>query len=230
MKVWRSVCPVGLALALMASPSEAVQVKRSGIGVFGSLNMPVAKFKSWYSASPKMGVSYNYAASSRIITEVEYHYAKMQGGDLKSRTFVWAVDKQAHNSPEATQKMTFNSLAANALFHYGSLEERRARLYLMGGIGYYGYSNRVSGLIFPGQSGTTFDPTVKLNPFKDEGAAMTFAMGAGVSIPTSDRLLLDVRARYNFILGELRPLEEWGILKTFPIMALDFVVGFKYFW
>lgn len=228
--MWRIVCLVGFVVALGAPPSEAVKVGRSGIGVFGSLNVPVANFKTWYSASPKMGVSFNYVANSRIIPEIEYHYAKMQGGDLKNRTFVWPVDKQAHNSPEVTQKMTFNSLAANALFHFRSLEEKGVKPYLMGGIGYYGYSNRVSGLIFPGQSGKTFDPTVKLNPFKDEGAAMTFAMGAGVSIPASNRLLVDVRARYNFILGELRPLEEWGILKTFPIMALDLVVGFKYFW
>ena len=40
---------------------------------------PLFKFGEWYSASPKLGLSYNYVASSRVVAEIEYHYSSMLG-------------------------------------------------------------------------------------------------------------------------------------------------------
>lgn len=229
MRVLRMLCLLGAVLAAVPG-AEAVEKGRSGIGVFGSMEVPLFTFADWYSSSPKVGLMYNYVASPRVVVEVEYHYASMRGGDLDERKFTWSVDKQSYASPDVSQSMWFNSLSANSLVHLKPLTNRGAIPYLMGGLGFYGFSHEVSGLVFPGQTGNAIDPSLKLNPYEDKWAALTFSMGGGVSLVRSAQFLLDVRARYNLILGEIRPLEDWGLKKAFPLQAIDLAVGFKYFW
>ena len=81
-----------------------------------------------------------------------------------------------------------------------------------------------------GQTGTSIDNSILNLPYEDKLAALTFSLGGGVSIVGSEHFLVDLRLRYNAILGELRPLEDWGLEKSFPMQALDVAVGFKYFW
>ena len=229
MRVARVVLLIG-AILLVVSGAEAVETGRSGIGFFGSAHIPLSKFADWYSASPKFGATYSYVATSRIIAEIEYHYSKMGGGDLDDRTFTWSVDSKPYKSPSVSQEMDFHSLGASAQIHFRDLGERGAVPYLAGGAGFFRYSNRISGLIFPGQAGTSIDPNVQIEPFEDEVPSLTFMIGGGISIVGSDRYMVDLRLRYDVILGELRPLEDWGLKKTFPMQALDLSVGLKYFW
>ena len=85
-------------------------------------------------------------------------------------------------------------------------------------------------MVFPGQSGTSLDTSV-LNPaFHDKVAALTFSFGGGISIVGSEQFVIDLRLRYNVIMGELRPLEDWGLEKVFPMQAMDLVGGIKYYW
>ena len=229
MRVLRAVCLIG-AILMAASGAEALEKGQSGIGFFGSANIPVFKFGKWYSASPKLGMSYNYAITPKAIAEVEYHYSKMRGGGLEDKAFTWAVDKQPYRSPGVEQQMWFHSFMASALIHKGEVKARGAMPYLTGGVGFFGYSHRVEGLIFPAQTGDTLDQSQLMEPYEDRWAALTFSLGGGLSIASSERFLVDLRLRYNIIMGELRPLEDWQMRKAFPIQALDLLIGFKYFW
>lgn len=223
------VCAIG-AILIAVSGVQAFEIGQSGIGFFGSAQVPMFNFGKWYSVSPKLGVSYNYVVTPKIVAEIEYHYSKMGGGDLAERKFKWSVDSNDHLSPQVSQKMAFNSLAASGLVHFRELGSSGTKPYLTGGLGFYWYQNKVSGLVFPGQTGTTLDTSLVLPAYEDDWPALTMTFGVGASIVTSARFLIDVRGRYNIILGELRPLEDWGLLKTFPLQAFDLVVGFKYFW
>ncbi len=227
--MFRTLC-FTVAVLISVSTAGALEEGQSGIGFFGSAHVPMGTFKQWYSVSPKLGVSYNYAAAQRVIAEIEYHYSKMGGGDLDSREFTWAVDKKNYRSPNASQNMWFHSFSATALVHFRDLNQGGTMPYLQGGLGFYGYSHEVSGLIFSGQTGQTLNQTLLLSPYKDKRAALTFSLGGGVTIVGSEHYLIDIRGRFNIMLGELRPLEDWRLRKAFPLQALDLIVGVKYFW
>ena len=229
MRVLKVVCVIG-AILIAVSGAQAFESGQSGIGFFGSAHVPMFNFGKWYSISPKLGVSYNYVVTPKIIAEIEYHYSKMGGGDLEERKFRWSVDKNEHLSPQVDQKMSFNSVAASGIVHFRELASSGSTPYLTGGMGFSWFRNKVSGLIFPGQTGTSLDTSLLLPAYEDDWPALTLTLGGGVSIVTSERFLIDIRGRYNIMLGELRPLEDWGLLKTFPLQAFDLVVGFKYFW
>ena len=226
--MFRTLCLVG-AVLISVSTAGALEKGQSGIGFFGSANVPLFKFGEWYSASPKLGISYNYIASSRIVAEVEYHYSSMLGGDLDTREFTWPIDSQNYRSPNVDQGVTFNSLTASGLLHFNELGGGTSP-YIMGGVGFFGFSNEVSGLIFPGQSGTSLDTSIQNPAFHDKVAALTFSFGGGISIAGSEQFVIDLRLRYNVIMGELRPLEDWGLEKVFPMQAIDLSGGIKYYW
>ena len=229
MQFLKAVCFAG-SILLVASGAGAIEPGQSGLGLLGSANVPVFRFGDWYSISPKVGITYNYMVSSQIMAEVEYHYSNMLGGDLDKREFYWPVDKKNYQSPNASQSMWSHSLSANGVVHLKPLQETGTAPYLMGGVGFYGFSHEVEGLIFPAQTGETLDASIQLEPYKDKWAALNFALGGGLSIVTSDRYLVDIRAVYNIALGELRPLEAWGLEKAFPIQTFDLTIGLKYFW
>ena len=221
---------VGFLVFALTTGIGAVERGDYGLGFFGSAQIPVLKFSDWYSASPKVGLSFNYVATPRILAEVEYHYATMRGGDLHQREFTWIVDQNPYRSQNVSQSMWFHSFLGSGLFHLKSLDQGGISPYVAVGMGFFGFSNKVSGLIFPGQAGQTLDQNLKLEPYDDRWAALTFSIGGGVSIPRSERFMIDLRTRYNITLGELRPLEDWGLSKAFPIQALDVMIGFRYFW
>ena len=125
--------------------------------------------------------------------------------------------------------MSFNSVTATGILHLKNLEQG-ANPYVIGGVGFFGSNNSVSGLIFPGQSGTSLDTTIHLPKTDEKTAALTFSFGGGVSIVGSDRFMFDLRLRWNVIMGEIRPLEDWGLEKVFPMQAVDLTAGLKYFW
>jgi hypothetical protein len=90
----------------------------------------------------------------------------------------------------------------------------------------------VSGLIWPGQSGAAIktDAQNTLEPIKDYETALSMNVGLGAYFRTSERFVVDMRVRWNVSMGQLRPFEDWGLLQTFPIQSVNFMIGFKYFW
>ena len=156
----------------------------------------------------------HYIYHKRKMAEVEFHHARFNNGSLETRTFSFSDGKE-YTSPQAEANMTINSINANWLF---ALREQGfgqgTTLYLTFGAGLHDYSSKVSGLIFAGQTpsgaGAPPDPTILLEPINDTRTAFSASFGGGVQIGMGDKAALDVRVRYNIVMGELRPLPCLG--------------------
>ena len=93
----------------------------------------------------------------------------------------------------------------------------------MFGTGFYEYVPYVRGLKYPP------DPTTELQPTREKKRALAIVTGVGVLIGLGPKAGLDIRARYNFVLGELRPYYSWGIDKAYPFHLIDLGAGIKFF-
>jgi len=70
-----------------------------------------------------------------------------------------------------------------------------------------------------------------MTPAQDTQTALSANLGFGMEAFITSSVALDVRARYNFIIGELRPFEDWKLQKVFPLQLFDLSAGLKfYFW
>jgi hypothetical protein len=215
---------------LLLAPAAPAQEQRWGLGGFGSLQVPIFGFRDRFGEMGKVGATLIYTYSSQKVFELEYHYAKAGSGQLEDRGFFWAIDKQLHPSPNAKSDITFNNFLINTLFFLWKevdLSSPGARPYLALGAGFYNYSSKVSGLIFPEQVAATLDPNFQLEPTEDTRTALGVNFGIGVQYFFSDKVALDIRGRYNLIMGELRPFELWGVKKTFPFNLIDIGMGLK---
>ena len=106
--------------------------------------------------------------------------------------------------------------------------------YLGIGTGFYKYNSSVSGLIYPGQKtevapGAGLDPTVHLEPFSDMRTALGVNLGLGLEAFVFSNISLDIRGRYNFVLGQLRPMEAWGIEEGIWLQFFEIGTGVKFY-
>ena len=239
MRTFGSV--LGLSLVLLIGhitvADAQAPAKRYGIGIYGVLQQPVGTLKKWYNSSPEGAAQLTYVVSSKTMAEVEFHYSKLTDAGLKDREFTWfngigAANKTKVRSPSAKAKMWMASLVVNGVRNFVPDKAHGGVPYITAGIGFYKYRHDVSGLIWPGQVGTAIktDAQSMLEPIKDYETALSMNIGLGVYFKTSDHFAVDLRARWNLSMGQLRPFEDWGILQTFPIQSVNVMVGFKYFW
>ena len=203
-----------------------------GAGGFFDFYIPLFNFKDMYDSGTKFGGTAHYIYHKRKMVEVELHHARFNDGSLETRTFSFSDGKE-YTSPQAEANMTINSINANWLF---ALREQGfgqgATLYLTFGAGLHDYASKVSGLIFAGQTpsgaGAPPDQNILLEPINDTRTAFSASFGGGVQIGLGDKAALDVRARYNIVMGELRPFLVWGIEKTYPFNLIDIGAGIKF--
>jgi opacity protein-like surface antigen len=227
-KVFSILCIVVLLPNAQATAREGA----FGAGGFFDFYIPIFNFKDMYDSGTKFGGTAHYIYHKRKMVEVEFHHARFNNGSLETRTFSFS-DGNEYTSPQAEANMTINSINANWLF---ALREQGfgqgTTLYLTFGAGLHNYSSKVSGLIFPGQipagAGAPPDPTILLEPIDDTRTAFSASFGGGVQIGMGDKAALDVRVRYNIVMGELRPFLIWGIGKTYPFNLIDIGVGIKF--
>jgi hypothetical protein len=226
------VFAVGL-LALLCAPqaNAAEDGSRYGAGVFVDRNVPVLKFGNRYQAGLKYGATFDYELSSRTTLEFEYHHASLRDGDVENRAFYWPVDKNWYYSPQAKAHFNLNSFILTSLTHLGEVAAGDLRLlpYLAIGAGVYDYQETVSGLIYPGQPVEPLDTSLLLQPQTDDHTPLGATLGLGMTV-RQNRFGLDVRARYHMILGDLRPMEAWGVEEVFPISVVDLRTTFKLYW
>jgi len=217
-----------LAPAGIAEADDAAG--RWGVGGFVNYNVPTRGFRNWYSSASKFGMNFAYVPSQRVSVEVEFHRSHFTGGSPETRTFVWVGDKKPHTSPNASSDMKFNSLLVNGVIHLGKAEPQfRASTfspYLTVGGGFYRYKHNVSGLLWPAQQTAL---VLTLPPYTDQQFALGANLGFGVEAFVIDNVAVDLRARYNFVVGQLRSLEDWGLKETFPLQLFDMGVGLKFY-
>jgi len=235
----RFVWVLGLwSIVLVAVVSSAQAASgQYGLGLYGSVLQPVGTLKKWYSTSPNGAVQLAYAISPKTMAEVEFHYAKFKDAGLKDRAFTWfngtgAANRSLVKSPGAKAKMWMGSLLVNGVRNFRADKPHGGVPYLSAGIGFYKYRHDVSGLIWPGQSGTAIktDSQNMLEPIKDRETALSMNVGLGAYFRTSEQFVVDMRVRWNVSMGQLRSFEDWGFVQTFPLQSVNFMIGFKYFW
>jgi hypothetical protein len=222
---------LSIGLLLVLATTAMAQGSRYGLGVFFDRSVPVSGFHNRYEPGQIYGVVLDYRSSNRTTLEFEYHHMTIEGGKIEGQAFTWPIDKKSYLSPEANSRFNLNSFVINALAHLQqrkSGEDMQLLPYIAVGAGYYDYQDHVSGLIFPGQKFEPLDATIQ-EDFEDEHTALGGSFGLGMTI-VQGRFGLDLRGRYNVILGDLRPLEAWGFAGVFPITILDLRTTFKMYW
>lgn len=232
MRLWRCI---GLSLIFCTGLAGAAQGDdvsgRWGVGAFMNYNVPTLGFRNWYSNANKLGMAFAYVPSQRVSVEVEYHRSHFKNGSLESRTFIWtAGDKKPHTSPDAQSDMKFNSLLVNGIIHLGkkipTFQASSFSPYVVVGGGFYRYRHNVSGMLWPAQKDRL---VLTLPPYTDQQYALGINTGFGVEAFIVDNVAVDLRSRYNFVVGQLRSMEDWGLKETFPLMLFDVGAGLKFY-
>lgn len=225
----------GIVLLASVGLSEAQQARKWGVGSFLSLNAPMGRLGDQFGPSSKYGLNWQYLLSDRLHFELEYHHSKWDNGKLADKTFTWGVDGNDYESPLAVHEMKMNGVALNLLIFHQEIPSFRAKdfaYYIQVGAGFYDYKAERRNFIYPGQTSPPLDPTLVLQPQIDTKAALSAHFGLGIQAFAFENIALDLRARYHVMMGDVRPMYDWGLkLKTFPMMLLDAGVGLKfYFW
>ncbi len=223
----------GLALLASAGASESQEfTRRVGIGGFFDYNRPILGMQQRYSQAPKVGGTFSFASSARTTVEMEYHHSRFGSGKLEKKTFTWQVDGKSYSSPAAKSDLTFDSVMFNALVRKHSENafiRGKATPYLAFGTGFFHYVAHVSGLVYPGQTKAPLNTAQTFTPSQDRRTALTVSVGVGVEVFASEAFAFDLRGRYNFALGELRPFEDWGVKKAPSFSLIDIGAGVKFY-
>ncbi len=239
MKLVRIVFCSLMALAMLGVWNGTAQAQegRWGIGAFANYTIPITQMRERFDNSSKFGGTLNYVASQSTLIEVEYHYSKFDNGSPAKDTFIYAVDGSTQMSPEGVSEITFNSLVVNGLLFMGEensshgFKAKDYRYYLAVGGGMYRYKSVNENLVYPRQSSAAIDLSVVMDPQIDQRYTFGGNFGAGVEGFVTDNLSIDLRGRYNFVVGELRPMLFYGFDRTRPIQVLDIGAQMKfYFW
>lgn len=227
----RRLWVVMAGLAFLASAAGAQEdIRRLSIGGFADYTRPILGMHGRFEQAGKFGGTFSYAPSARRTMEVEYHYSRFGSGKLAKKTFKWQVDGNSYASPKAMSDMKMQSVMFNALIRkraQNAFARGKATPYLAFGTGFFHYVARDTGLVYPGQSRAPLNQAVTLTPSKDRRTALTVSVGAGLEVFASEVFAFDLRGRYNFVLGELRPFEDWGVKKAASLNMIDVGVGMK---
>jgi len=225
---------------------------RWAIGGFMAYNVPMYNFGDRFGSDlDKWGLNLSYVPSSRLTMEVEYHHAKLDHGALETKPFLWGVTNKEYASvdvdPDARYEMKFNSLLLSGLVRLRSgvvMEEGGYSPYVIVGAGFYDHEAVSEHILYPGQNegdakaaGAGVDaegltlPVVVMPPAVDTRTALAVNVGFGMEVYLTRSVAVDVRGRYHFVISELRPFDQWGFDKAFPLQMIDLAGGIKfYFW
>lgn len=202
---------------------------RFGVGASFDRSIPILGLGDRYPASQQYGVVFDNRLSAKATMELEYHYTKLNDGKIERKAFIWPIDKQKYTSPDARSDLALNSFLISTLIRLGpepSSPGLQLRPYLAVGAGFYAYRDRVGGLIYPGQKVKPLDPNLLMETQTDAHTALGTNLGVGMAI-VQGHFGLDVRARCHLVLGDLRPMEAWGVQSVFPMSLVDVRTTFK---
>ena len=254
MKLIKLLGLIAVLLAVVAIDPAGAQELRGkwGVGGFVAYNMPMYQFGQRFGDGVnKWGINVSYVPSSRVTMEVEYHHINMSDGALVSEPFLWGITNKEYKSkdvfPDARYDMKFNSLQLSGIVHFRagrSMEEGSYSPYIVVGAGFYDHTATSEHILYPGQNesdakaagaGVDSDgltmPAVVMPKAVDTRTALAANVGFGMEMFLTRTIAVDVRGRYHFIISELRPFDQWGFDKAFPLQMIDLAAGFKfYFW
>ena len=207
-------------------------VGRFGFGGYTSLYYPTMGLQERYQFSTKYGVYFLYTPGSHLTTEFEYHRAVFEPGLIAERPMRWPVDMKLYDSPRAENSLIFNSFSVNGLYYFYDRTKEggiSSAPYFHFGGGFCHYNSATSGLIWPGQTSKPLDPEMVIPPFEDKAFGLTMSLGLGVEVMAGRQAALDIHARYNVVVGELRSMEAYGLANVWPLQMIDVGIGMKYY-
>jgi opacity protein-like surface antigen len=249
MKVLRGILCGLIAVTFVGIGDTDVQAQEGkwGVGGYAGLNIPMRNLRDRWGNKPKYGGTLSYVASRSITVEIEYHFSDFDNGNPAATPFTWAIDgleyeHRRSNGDRGRSDMTFHSFLVNGLLFLGEENSTRGfkakdyRFYLSVGGGFYRYKSINEGLVNPQQAAQPINidtavPGGVLETQIDQRFAYGGNLGAGLEAFVTDNMSVDLRARYHFIVGELRPILRFDIERTRPMMNADLNAQIKfYFW
>jgi len=227
---------VALTVLIAASDALAADGKdKWGLGGFFDQNVPLRAMKDRFGSAQKFGFNINYVMSQTATIEIEYHHSQFDHGKLEKLTWQWTGDKKFYSNPNAVSNMKWNGLAINAMIFPGEANKARGfkakdyRYYILVGGGFYRYNNVTKNLIYPAQTTTTLNTSFYLDPQVDKRTTIAADVGVGLEGFLTDNISVDVRARFNAVIGELRPMLFYNIKQAWPLTLFDVGAGLKFY-
>jgi len=226
-----------------------------GVGVNAGYVLPLGGLRDWYSGTPQFGGNVIFNTSQNSDIQVEYNYCKLSPGSIENRKFSYK-SMLKHPDENGDMKkldslyssygssyMTVNSITINLDKYFSRMNFLNSRFLISGGVGFYIQYHHVDSLLYGGR------PIYKhkmlfLKPYEDKRVALGFNLGGGIEFMLNENNVIDLRARYNLFISELRPLEAYryegegftkdgedvGPLKqVFPVQYLNFNITYKFF-
>lgn len=223
------IATILLILALIGNTSHAQTTGFTSTSIVPRIVMPIGELNDWYDPAAGVGVNLVYQFPGARRAELEYHYHFFAHGVIEERGFVWPVDGRSYVSPNAKANMSTHTVLVNFIFPQNwNIPLGNVDPYLTFGSGLYAYTQKVSGLVYPGQGTEPLDQSLLLPPVNDQQVAIGFNLGIGSELALGSSLALDIRVRYHAILGDMRPFEDWGLKEIFPVQMVDVGVGIRY--
>jgi hypothetical protein len=96
------------------------------------------------------------------------------------------------------------------------------------GIGFYNYTHRVKGLIYPGQYSQPLNEDMVMDPVTDRRVAWGGNLGIGGNTILNESMDLHFSLNYHAVIGYLRAFEDWGLYEVVPLQFLTFELGIAY--
>jgi opacity protein-like surface antigen len=228
------------SLVALCVASEAWAAGKWALGGFVDYNSPIRGLGDRFNGESKFSGVLSYVRNDAVTVALEYNRANFKHGKLETTPFMWAVDGKSYTSPNTSSTMKLNSYMINTVIYPGQENQSHGfrpkdyRWYLLVGGGYVDYKQVNKNLIYPGQTGgvtKTLNPNILMEPQVDKRVAMSVNLGVGVEAFITDSWAVDVRARYNVVIGEIRSMLQWNLQRVWPIQLLDVGAGMKfYFW
>ena len=206
--------------------------KTQSISFYSGAGIPVLGLDNWYGSTPIYGIQYAFQENDETEIIFEFHYHKYNHGSIEDRKFKWIVDYNDYLSKEANAHMIWND------FILKSRKSLRDKTFtfsgkqfiptLSYGIGFYNYTHRVKGLIYPGQYNPPLDETKLMDPITDRRVAWGGNLGIGGYTAINEVIKLRIGLNYHAAIGYLRSFEDWGLFEVVPLQFLTFELGIVY--
>ncbi len=206
--------------------------KTQSISFYTGTGIPILGLNDWYNITPVIGIQYAFQNDESSETIIEFHYQKYNHGSIEKRKFKWVVDYNYYTSSEANANMIWNDfiLKTRKYFTDKTIEivGRGVIPSVSYGIGFYNYTHRVKGLIYPGQYSQPIDESKTLEPVTDRRVAWGGNLGIGGISSINKTMYLHFGINYHASIGYLRSFEDWDLLEVAPLQFLTFELGLAY--
>ena len=244
-----------ICLAVLVIISQLQAQNKIGIALTGGYDIPIGGLSDWYKGTGDYGAKLIFPTSKTNDIEIEYTYSDYTNSSIEERKFSYKSQNKYPNeegnlvtvdslySSKGSSHMTVHKIVINTVKYFNRTGFLNSRFLVTGGAGFYIHNHEVDSLIYPGRP-IYRDKEIYMDPYSDKRVALGFNIGGGMEFGLTDKMALELRARYNLFISELRPLESYryegegftsdgkeigGLENVFPIQYFDISATLKYY-